>query len=287
MTVPIQNVIFQVLPTAAKSLLYPRVVKLHFKNMANNDSPPMYTDTPLAVIPTPKFETGNEDQFTIEASHMALSHNAFIRGFNSIYQQASRLREPTDKSDFVGYCQAWIECVKTHHHYEETDLFPNINKAAGTTGLMADAVQEHELFYGGMDRMKAYLDETGAQFSAAELISIMDSFKEPLHSHLKAEPPAIVDLARYNTEQNPIDIMAIAAAAGKKQVGFSFFLNTVPVFFLNMETATFEGGMWHGVFPPLKGFARTLVNNIVPMWHSGRWRFASCTPDGEYKQLAV
>lgn len=146
---------------------------------------------------------------------MALSHNAFIRGFNSIYQQASRLREPRDKSDFVDYCQAWIECVKTHHHYEETDLFPNINKAAGTTGLMEDAVHEHELFYGGMDRMKAYLDETGAEFSAAELISIMDSFKEPLHSHLKAEPPAIVDLARYSTEQNPIDIMDIAAAAGK------------------------------------------------------------------------
>ncbi|OJD18715.1 hypothetical protein AJ78_01252 [Emergomyces pasteurianus Ep9510] len=255
--------------------------------MAQNTPPPMYTDTPLALIPTPKFETGKEDPFTIEASNMALSHNAFIRGFNSIYQQAPRLQKDTDKSDFVGYCQSWIECVKTHHHYEETELFPNINIAAGLTGLMDDAVQEHELFYGGMDRMKEYLDEKGAAFSATELIAIMDSFKEPLHSHLKAEPPAIVDLARYSTEEKPIDILAIAAAAGKKQINFSFFLNTVPVFFLNMETVTFEGGMWHGVFPPLNGLARTIVNRVVPMWHSGRWRFASCTPDGEHKQLAV
>ncbi len=63
--------------------------------------------------------------------------------------------------------------------------------------------------------------------------------------------------------------------------------NTLPVFFLNMETVKFEGGMWHGVFPPLKGAAKTVMTKIVPMWHSGRWRFVSCSPDGEVKQLAV
>ncbi|OJD20468.1 hypothetical protein ACJ73_08197 [Blastomyces percursus] len=122
----------------------------------------MYTDTPLADSNTkvPNWQC----PFTIEASHMVLSHNAFIRGFNSIYQQAPRPQKATDKSDFVGYCQAWIECVKTHHHYEETELFPNINKAAGTTGLMEDAVQEHELIYGGMDRMKAYYLDEYAEF---------------------------------------------------------------------------------------------------------------------------
>ena len=35
-----------------------------------------------------------DDPFTIEASHMALSHDTFIRGFNTIYQQAPRVREP-------------------------------------------------------------------------------------------------------------------------------------------------------------------------------------------------
>ncbi|EEQ88633.1 uncharacterized protein BDCG_03753 [Blastomyces dermatitidis ER-3] len=248
--------------------------------MAENNSPPMYTDTPLAIIPTPKFQTGNR----LPPWPSATTRSSAASTASTNRPLVSR-RLPT--SDFVGYCQAWIECVKTHHHYEETELFPNINKAAGTTGLTEDAVQEHGLFYAGMDRMKAYLDEKSAEFSAAELIAILESFKEPLHNHLKAEPPAIVDLARYSTEQNPIDIVAIAAAAGKKQINFGFFLHTVPVIFLNMETATFEGGMWHGVFPPLKGLARTSVNNVVPMWHSSRWRLASCTPEGEYKQLAV
>ncbi|CAJ2506592.1 Uu.00g077780.m01.CDS01 [Anthostomella pinea] len=264
-----------------------------------NRTPPMYTDAPLALIHTPKFETGKwpdhslmdlllkDDPFTIEASHMALSHNSFIRGFNSIYQQAPRVQSSADKSDFVGYCLAWIECVATHHHYEETEFFPNVDKDAGQNGLMGQVVHEHEEFQGGMDRMKDYLLQKEADFSGDELIAIMDSFKQPLHSHLKAEPGAIVALAKYSTSDHPIDILAIAGAAGKKQVNLGFMFNTLPVFFLNMETATFEGGMWEGVFPPLKGMAKTVMNKLVPMWQSRRWRFVSCTPDGEVGQLAV
>ncbi|KAK4041923.1 iron-sulfur cluster repair protein DnrN [Parachaetomium inaequale] len=250
----------------------------------SSSEPPMYTNTPLALIPTPKFETGKDDPFTIEASHMALSHNAFIRGFNSIYQQAPRVWQPADKTDFVGYCLAWVECVATHHHYEETEFFPNLDRAAGRDGLMDGAVHEHEAFQGGLERFRSYLADKGAAFSAAELLAIMDDSKRPLHSHLKAEPPAILALAKYNTPERPIDILGIANAAASL-AGLMF--NTLPVFFLNMETVEFEGGMWHGVFPPLKGAARTVMNKGMPVWHSGRWRFVSCTADGTVKRLAV
>lgn len=73
---------------------------------------------------------------------MALSHNSFIRGFNSIYQQAPRVTA-RDKRDFVGYCLAWHTVIATHHHYEETEFFPAVDKAAGKKGLMDDAVHEH------------------------------------------------------------------------------------------------------------------------------------------------
>lgn len=146
---------------------------------------------------------------------MALSHNSFIRGFNSIYQQAPRVQLPVDKADFVGYCLAWIDCVSAHHHYEETEFFPNVNKAAGQTDLMAGAVHQHEEFYGGMERMKSYLLEKGADFSSTELIEIMESFKKALHDHLKAEPGEIVALAKYSTADKPIDILGIAEAAGE------------------------------------------------------------------------
>ncbi|KAI0198132.1 hypothetical protein F4808DRAFT_437193 [Astrocystis sublimbata] len=255
--------------------------------MADHSKPPMYTDHPLTLIPTPKFQTSKDDPFTIEASHMALSHNAFIRGFNSIYQQGPRLKLDTDKSDFVGYSLSWVDCVVAHHHYEETELFPNIDRAAGRKGLMDDATHEHEAFYGGMDRMKKYLQRKGADFSSNELLEIMDSFKDALHSHLKAEPPAIVALAQYSTAENPIDILGIAGTAGKKQVNLSFLFNTLPVFLLNMETATFEDGMWHGVFPPFEGVLRMIMMRVIPLWQSQRWRFVSCAHDGRVKSLAI
>ncbi|KAK8127963.1 hypothetical protein PG984_009071 [Apiospora sp. TS-2023a] len=145
---------------------------------------------------------------------MALSHNAFIRGFNSIYQQAPRL-ELADQSDFVGYCLAWMECVGIHHHYEETALFPAIDRAAGQKGLMDEALHEHETLYGGLARMKKYLREKGSDYAAAELLAIMNSFKEALHSHLESEPQAIAALAEYSSPEHPIDVVKIVLAAGE------------------------------------------------------------------------
>lgn len=135
---------------------------------------------------------------------------------------------------------------------------------------------------------------------------IADLFMEPLYNHLKAEPGEIVGLAKYSTAERPIDTLGIADTAGKctlndlstilasefnqvtalrqKQVNLGFMLNTLPVFF---ETIEFEGGMWHGVFPPLKGLAKTIMNKAVPKWHSGRWRFVSCDAEGRVKYLAV
>lgn len=115
----------------------------------------------------------------------------------------------------------------------------------------------------------------------------MDSFKDALHSHLAAEPPTIVRLAKYHTPETPIDILAIAGAAGKKQLSIGFIFNVMPVFLLNMETVEFEGGMWHDVFPPFRGAVKTIFTRGVPMWNSRRWRFTSCSADGAVKQLAV
>lgn len=142
-------------------------------------------------------------------------------------------------------------------------------------------------FHDGLERFKNYLQEKGTDFSSKELVSIMDSFSEPLYTHLKEEPPTIANLSRFNTSETPIDILAIAAEAGKKQVNASFLFNILPVFFLNMESVNFENGLWHNVFPPVNKPVKWLMTKGAPMWQSRRWRFASCTPDGEFKQLAV
>jgi hypothetical protein len=81
--------------------------------------------------------------------------------------------------------------------------------------------------------------------------------------------------------------VALALAAGKEQVSMSFLFNILPVFFLNLESVDFENGLWHDVFPPVNKPTKWIMTKGAPMWRSGLWRFASCTPDGTFKQLAV
>lgn len=142
-------------------------------------------------------------------------------------------------------------------------------------------------FQDGLEDFRNYFQEEEPNFSAKELIGIMDSFKDALYTHLKEEPPTIVGLAKFNTAETPIDIIALASAAGKKQVTLSFLFNILPVFFLNMESVEYENGIWHDVFPPVTGVVKWLMLKAAPMWQSHRWWFSSCDSDGGFKQLAV
>jgi hypothetical protein len=138
-----------------------------------------------------------------------------------------------------------------------------------------------------MESFKDYLLKEGTNFQGNELVAILDSFKGPFYSHLKSEPRAILELAKYDTPETPIDIIAIAQAAGKKTMKLPFIFNVLPVFLLNMDTVDFEDGMWHEAFPPIKGVVKWIMTTGIPMRHSGRWRFVSCSPEGKAKQLAV
>lgn len=83
-----------------------------------------------------------KDPFTMGASHMTLSHNSLIRGFNSIYQQAPRI-SASDYKDFTGYCLAWHRCVEQHHMHEEVNYFPEIERMTGQKGVMDGEVEQH------------------------------------------------------------------------------------------------------------------------------------------------
>jgi hemerythrin-like domain-containing protein len=73
---------------------------------------------------------------------MAHIHNAILRGFNSIFQQAAHVKEE-DKAAFIGYTLAWHRLVKSHHHDEEMELFPKVEQLLGTSGIWAETQTEH------------------------------------------------------------------------------------------------------------------------------------------------
>jgi hemerythrin-like domain-containing protein len=64
---------------------------------------------------------------------MAHIHNAILRGYNSIYQQAPHVQE-ADKPAFIGYALTWYRFVKSHHDDEEAELFPKVEEVLSDSG---------------------------------------------------------------------------------------------------------------------------------------------------------
>jgi hemerythrin-like domain-containing protein len=77
---------------------------------------------------------------------MALLHNAILRGYNSIYQQAPYVK-PEDKSDFVGYSLTWHKFVKSHHDDEEHTLFTKIEQLLDDKTVWAETHKEHGMYW--------------------------------------------------------------------------------------------------------------------------------------------
>jgi len=71
---------------------------------------------------------------------MAHAHNTFLRALNSIYQSAPHVHTPTDIRDLLFYGTCWYSMVEHHHHFEETDFFPAVERIAGKPGLMQQNV---------------------------------------------------------------------------------------------------------------------------------------------------
>lgn len=101
-----------------------------------------WADGPCPLIHTPTYLTQKTDIWTKGATHMALLHNAILRGLNSIYLQAPHVR-PADYADFVGYSLAWHRLVKSHHDDEEAELFPRVEGLLNEKGVWDVMLLEH------------------------------------------------------------------------------------------------------------------------------------------------
>lgn len=144
---------------------------------------------------------------------MALVHNAMIRGFNSIYQQAPYITEDLS-SDFVGYSLTWASFVDSHHHDEEDNLFVKVSEVLDDKDIWAGTQKEHDAFIGGIVKFQAYLKnlKSPKDLSSDTLIGIMDSFREDLDHHLHSEVTTIANLA--NHPKAPAEGSEEAVAAG-------------------------------------------------------------------------
>ncbi|UPX17434.1 uncharacterized protein EKO05_0007788 [Ascochyta rabiei] len=250
-----------------------------------------WADTPCALVTTPQYATNKTDIFTTGATHMAHIHNAILRGYNSIYNQAPHIQE-ADKAAFVGYSMTWFRFVKSHHDDEEAGLFPKVAEVLGgkDSELWGVTHKEHESFLTGLAEYARYLEElkTPNDFDGEILRTIMVGFQESFNHHFHSEISTIASFAELKSAPASGSLEEDAAAAvfkawGKKTVTKAGTTDVVPFFLMNLD-ATYEGRKWAN-WPPMPAPVRWGLVNVAGSWNWTWWKFASCDSAGKPREL--
>jgi hypothetical protein len=145
-----------------------------------------------------------------------------------------------------------------------------------------------EAFEAGLDDYKTYLLSLHGQeneFSAAKLMSIIDSFSPALMAHLAEEIPTILSLSRFGSK---VPLLKLSKVEMRKASDKIPKTEGLPFFMMNLDR-TFENGMWES-WPPIPAAIRWPLIRVIAWqhagWqHAGWWRFASCDYDGYPKKL--
>ncbi|KID98134.1 hemerythrin HHE cation binding domain-containing protein, partial [Metarhizium majus ARSEF 297] len=247
-----------------------------------------WADGPLKLVDTPWTLNQKNDLFTTAATHMALLHNAIVRGYNSIYLQAPHVRGG-DVPDFAAYALTWHKFLVSHHDDEEAKLFPDMVGILRDDGIWGNMTQEHESFLPGLAAFQALLNTTDATaYDAGALRGVMDSFAADLSAHLHNEVAVMAAMAAHENAPARESLRGALAgdmlkAWGKKTVTKAGYVDVLPFFLLNTDR-TFEGGVWRN-WPRMPEAVRWSMVNLVGMRHGPRWRFSSCDAAGRPREL--
>ncbi|KAI1074320.1 hypothetical protein F5B20DRAFT_563766 [Whalleya microplaca] len=249
-----------------------------------------WADAPIKLVTTPQYETNKTDIFTTGATHMALLHNAILRGYNSIYQQAPHVK-PAEKSDFIGYSLTWFKFVKSHHDDEEETLFTKVEEVLDDKTIWEGTHKEHESFLGGLVEFEKYLSSlalTPGDFSGTELLRIMSGFQDAFDQHFHSEIATIAALSSHPNapergSEREAEVTATFRSWGKSTVTKAGTLDVVPFFLLNLD-GTVEDGLWAN-WPPIPAPIKWGLVNIAGSYHFRWWKFSSCTGAGAPRQL--
>ncbi|KAH7101328.1 hypothetical protein BKA62DRAFT_703440 [Auriculariales sp. MPI-PUGE-AT-0066] len=245
-----------------------------------------WAEHPFALVVPPEKPTETLSQ-TDEACYklavnMALWHNIFFRGLNSLYNYAPHVANGSvrDKHDLTTFGLVWYNMLEEHHDGEEEILFPALETASGNAGLMAANVEQHKVFHSGFANLKTYLDSVIADpaasvFDGTRLQALIDAFAPALLQHLHDEIPTLID---YGHQFPAVDVQKIntefARAMRSRSPGLvRGFAENLPFMF--------DGGKWRDHWPrPLKVLAS--VAKWTFYWpNRGAWRFAPCSFDME------
>lgn len=126
---------------------------------------------------------------------MALVHNALIRQLNSIYLQATGVKNAQDIADLLFYSRSFCQFLHDHHAAEETYFEPEIVAMSGNPNVFDSVFSEHRSFEPAMKLFEKYIAETKPEeYDGHKLRELIDGFAPDLLAHLRHEPDLLVEI---------------------------------------------------------------------------------------------
>ena len=143
-------------------------------------------EAPFALISVPSLPPNYVENY-VESFHMqmALIHNVYIRGLNSIWLNAP-LVKPGDVMNFTGYALSCTSAIHHHHRIEETVVFPALQSKLD----MAHNLEQHEAFMSALsafDNYMASVRKKADKYNSSRVRQLLKGFGEKLVEHLHDE----------------------------------------------------------------------------------------------------
>ncbi|KAM0752987.1 hypothetical protein T439DRAFT_187123 [Meredithblackwellia eburnea MCA 4105] len=212
------------------------------------------------------------------ATDMASLHNVIIAGLNSIHEQASKV-VPSDVQPFMGYTASWITLVQSHHHTEETYLFPFLSKLYDDE--ITKNIEEHERFLRGLESLNDYVKQVRGgdkSFNPDEVQNLLDTFAGTLVHHLKEEISTLVPekMAKFDRAEFK-QCMEVMVAHIKTQGGLTTIFPFVVTHYDPISTISIPGWSW----PPLPSLLIFLTRNVFFWVNSSWWKFSPYDRHGQ------
>ncbi|CAD6443238.1 b1b05159-2bf5-4807-bf1c-276728322fec [Sclerotinia trifoliorum] len=249
------------------------------------ESTKKWADGPFKLLSTPRASLEGKPELAASrnASEMALVHNILLRGLNSIYLQAANVKETSDISDFMKFCDAWSSNLHSHHAAEETVYFKMLDEQSSRDGVFIANHTEHEKFLPGLFAFDLYVSgvkDNAKPYDGLKLTELIDVFGTDLENHLHHEIAVLEDLEKDAS----INWEKCGKAMAQYSKKHADKVRDVPFLITNSDV-TYESGIHGPRFPPFPWFVGLIFRWIYIPKLKGAWRFSSCDDYGIPKEL--
>ncbi|KAF9530566.1 hypothetical protein CPB83DRAFT_921543 [Crepidotus variabilis] len=205
---------------------------------------------------------------------LGLIQNLYIRCLNSIYYHAPRVKKE-DESAYIGYTQAWIECILQHHSgVEESLVNPFVRQRF-------ELCQNPNLDYNFLHIMKtlrAYLTDVNqgtSPYDGMKIRELAETLGDDLveHLHDNQQMPALCPARLAECDTRDVEtLFAKLEAYSREHVSIAFGF----VLAINHHDRDM-----YPTWPPMPKPVRWFAENVAFWWHRDYWKFAPYDRKGE------